>query len=306
MITDTTMFTNGIQNNQHSASRDILVGFEVECPLYNNYQPVSALTLLPELSKEAQQEVTYQHFDGSQYVDKISGTFHPDNASMEMTTAPVGGTMAYRSSNTLLQQVLNEALIRSRAALGKSSFDETVFIHPTLVGTTYSSDELADPAHSVAGCSPSKNIYTSRSHAIRYNSNERFGGLHVNVDIEGTEEQKLHLVSLMDKSLGLMSVLSSNDVDAEQRRRELYGRAGEYRLPPFGVEYRTLPSSFSRDLHGNIELNTIASIARYLSYCVMNNDIPSWDKEIDGAATRAAINTVDKDLASKLLAPYIK
>lgn len=53
------------------------------------------------------------------------------------------------------------------------------------------------------------------------------------------------LVKLLDLLLGNTCVLLDRDPDAI-KRRQVYGRAGEYRLPTHGVEYRTLSNFWFR------------------------------------------------------------
>ena len=46
------------------------------------------------------------------------------------------------------------------------------------------------------------------------------------------------MVKLLDIFLGIPSVI----IDPDKKRRELYGRAGAFRLTKYGFEYRTLSS----------------------------------------------------------------
>lgn len=46
------------------------------------------------------------------------------------------------------------------------------------------------------------------------------------------------MVKLLDIFLGIPSVI----IDPDKKRRELYGKAGAFRLTKYGVEYRTLSS----------------------------------------------------------------
>ena len=53
----------------------------------------------------------------------------------------------------------------------------------------------------------------------------------------------------MDIFIGAQSVLIDNDL----RRRSLYGKSGEYRLQPWGCEYRVLSSSMLKDIDNNVD-----------------------------------------------------
>lgn len=50
--------------------------------------------------------------------------------------------------------------------------------------------------------------------------------------------ESLRMVKLLDIFLGIPSVI----IDPDKKRRELYGKAGAFRLTKYGVEYRTLSS----------------------------------------------------------------
>lgn len=59
-------------------------------------------------------------------------------------------------------------------------------------------------------------------------------------------EKTIQLVNLLDLFVGLPCVLIDRDPQAAKRRR-IYGRAGEHRLPPHGVEYRVLSNFWLRN-----------------------------------------------------------
>lgn len=59
-------------------------------------------------------------------------------------------------------------------------------------------------------------------------------------------DERQRLVPLHDIFVGNTGVLIDRDPGAAERR-ENYGRAGEYRLPDYGLEYRTLSNFWLRD-----------------------------------------------------------
>jgi len=108
----------------------------------------------------------------------------------------------------------------------------------------YSDEALArDPYASVLGCGASQNIYGAPPIANAYGDNYRYGGIHVNLELDG-EFDPVQTIFKLDCVLGLNSVAVWEEGYREemQRRRQYYGRAGEYRVKPFGIEYRTLPN----------------------------------------------------------------
>lgn len=97
------------------------------------------------------------------------------------------------------------------------------------------------------GCAPSLNAYNS-SAKINVDPNKYFkrgagGHIHLGVYKYWTSNPKKYdikdLVFLLDVLVGNTSVLIDRNPDNIERRKN-YGRAGEYRLPPHGIEYRTL------------------------------------------------------------------
>ena len=106
----------------------------------------------------------------------------------------------------------------------------------------------------VLGCLPSLNIYGSKPlKCNRETYRKRSPGGHVHVGLKTTNiysgsatspntDERSRLVPLYDILVGNFSVLLDRDPGAAERR-ENYGRAGEFRLPEHGIEYRT-PDNF--------------------------------------------------------------
>lgn len=105
--------------------------------------------------------------------------------------------------------------------------------------------QLAGEAQVALGCDPSWNAYGSegRCVAVPRMLEWRFAGGHVHFELEPREREDLdhirYLIKTLDAILGVPSVCLAQNYDHFIRRR-YYGLAGEYRLPPHGLEYRTL------------------------------------------------------------------
>lgn len=103
------------------------------------------------------------------------------------------------------------------------------------------------------GCSPSKNVYGRTKVAVKDASKyySRSAGGHIHIGHNGNEEVKKILantdilVPLFDILVGNTCVLIDRDPGNIERRKN-YGRAGEYRLPKHGIEYRTLSNFWLR------------------------------------------------------------
>jgi hypothetical protein len=103
---------------------------------------------------------------------------------------------------------------------------------------------FAGDAQVSLGCDPSRNAYATYGRVVESprELEWRFAGGHVHfmLDPEECESPNIrYLVKTLDALLGIPSVCLAQNYDHFIRRR-YYGLAGEYRLPPHGLEYRTL------------------------------------------------------------------
>lgn len=99
------------------------------------------------------------------------------------------------------------------------------------------------------GCLPSMNIYGKRPLKCNVKTyRKRSTGGHMHFGLTSTnvfssgQDYRSRLVPLLDIFVGSFCVLLDRDSGAAERR-ENYGRAGEFRLPKHGLEYRT-PDNF--------------------------------------------------------------
>lgn len=102
-------------------------------------------------------------------------------------------------------------------------------------------DQLQSDEAKLFGCDPDFNAYTEdvNPKPEGASTNLRSAGFHVHVGYSNTSvEESLSIVKWMDVFLGVPSVI----IDPDTERRKLYGKAGCFRLQPWGVEYRVLSS----------------------------------------------------------------
>lgn len=107
------------------------------------------------------------------------------------------------------------------------------------------------PEAKLLGCDPDYNAYTGRANS-KPETKEPFrtaaGHIHIGDDRIVSEDKQEHfsncvaVVRQMDWYLGGMSLSWDKDV----KRRGLYGRAGAFRMKPYGVEYRPLSNAWLR------------------------------------------------------------
>lgn len=116
----------------------------------------------------------------------------------------------------------------------------------TLQNTVQLTDEIVKTAkedYLRFRCSPSMNIYHDPGsippdhHEYRY----RFAGGHIHIGFRAKLTAPIieEIVKALDNVLAIASVSMAAGIDTAERRK-MYGRAGEFRLPPHGIEYRVL------------------------------------------------------------------
>lgn len=154
-------------------------------------------------------------------------------------------------------------------------------------------EELQDPRALEFGCDPDFNAWTGKRNPRPKASDAtlRSCGGHVHVGYKfDSYEQQMEMIRGMDLYLGVGSVI----IDEGDLRKQLYGKAGAYRIKPYGVEYRTLSNFWVWDekLIGWVYDNTSSVLDAVLtgkSFLEYADDI------------NEAINNNNKSLATDLL-----
>ena len=158
-----------------------------------------------------------------------------------------------------------------------------------------SEDQLQSPEAKLFGCSVDYNAYTEEPNPKPKGerTNLRSAGLHIHLGYDDCNvETSLALIKYLDMYLGVPSVLKDDDT----KRRSLYGKAGCFRLTPYGLEYRVLSSYF---LSNKITLSWVWNgICKAIE--AYNEDYALADPEL----VQRAINESDKELAEKLVKKY--
>lgn len=159
----------------------------------------------------------------------------------------------------------------------------------------------------ILGCTPS---YTTSKEPLDAIPNGRdypirSGGGHIHLgDHEGNLTKAFadpeRLVHLLDIIVGNTCVLIDRD-EGNIERRKVYGRAGEYRLPKYGLEYRTLSNFWLKSYPLTSFVMSLARLAVSIAqYSEKGND---WAAEllatVDIQDIHKAINTNDYKLAYK-------
>lgn len=156
-------------------------------------------------------------------------------------------------------------------------------------------DQLQSPEAKLFGCSVDYNAYTEEPNPKPQGerTNLRSAGFHIHIGYDNNNvDTSLLLIKYLDMYLGVPSVVK----DGDTKRRSLYGKAGCFRLTPYGLEYRVLSSYF---LTNKLTLSWVWNgVAKAIE--AYNEGYPLADPEL----VQKAINESDKALAEKLIKTY--
>lgn len=147
------------------------------------------------------------------------------------------------------------------------------------------------------GCAPSLNAYGMENSNM--NGREvpfRMTGGHIHMGIGGkTPEQMIPIVKALDAILGVSLVSLFAEYD-NPLRRTMYGKVGEYRLPPHGLEYRTPSNAWM--MHPAIA-NLVFDLGRVAAAVGAGNLMGYW--KVDEAEVIQAVQNCDVELAREIL-----
>lgn len=175
----------------------------------------------------------------------LSGKIIRDGVQVEFNPAPYTCRQSLAHALKDCFQVLDEA--KSKIPGAKVSFDVNVKV-------TKKEMKSLSPKSQELGCAPSFNIHDSGAtvgvaDASAFLSRSAGGHVHIGT---GANARLKELFAAPEKVVALLDIIVGNtcvliDRDSGNKiRRQTYGRAGEYRLPPHGLEYRTLSNFWLR------------------------------------------------------------
>lgn len=210
-----------------------------------------------------------------------------DGYQAEFNTVP-DTCLAYHTDAVRTGLVATQEALRRKYPKGKLSVKTTFDIPPERLLTD-------DKKYVNFGCTPSKSVYGEKFPDVDPASipfRSAGGHLHFSMNKKFAKEA----VKNLDRILGVISVPLFQYYD-ESRRRLLYGRAGEYRLPKYGIEYRTLSNAWM------IHPATAHFVYEIGRRCVglAEEEIVWADWNVDEDEVRKCINECDVELAKKIL-----
>lgn len=160
------------------------------------------------------------------------------------------------------------------------------------------------------GCDPDINAYTrdlnkseidAETHLIRY------AGGHIHLGMVGNgvcktdkmlkdPEIAIKIIKVCDRVVGIPAVLLDTP-ESSKIRRKLYGKAGDFRIQPHGIEYRTLSNFW---LRAPELVSLFTGLARTAFSIVQAKQESYFLKIISDEEVKKAINESDTELAWEL------
>ena len=152
------------------------------------------------------------------------------------------------------------------------------------------------------GCSPSKNLSGNSEMSIKDASKymSRSAGGHIHIGVAGNCKATREVLDNPDTLVQILDIIVGNTcvlIDRDKgniERRKVYGKAGEYRTPPHGVEYRTLSNFWLRSYQ---LFGMVMGLTRQSVHICTDGFADKFIKLVDREKIVKAINTNDYDLA---------
>lgn len=156
------------------------------------------------------------------------------------------------------------------------------------------------------GCAPSNSIYPMRK--IKFPDGKtfphRFAGGHIHIGFntfnmmrEMRDPDKLEtFIKMCDILAGIPATAMAYN-DMEKLRRRYYGRAGEYRIQPHGIEYRTLSNFW---LVSPAMASLFTSFVREALRYTYGDATTMWFDQVDIDEVKKIINKVDHKGARRI------
>lgn len=245
-------------------------------------------------------------------IKNIRGKIIIDGVQAEINPA-ASTCRAYLGRN--ISECFNELYQKIKNKKGlETNFAQTISV------TKKEMDSLS-PESKRFGCMPSLNIHNKKAKVgIKDPSKYMFrsAGGHIHVGITGGlnetdgrslttlaetkifKEHPERIINMMDIIVGNTCVLIDRD-EGNKERRKTYGRAGEYRKPEHGIEYRTLSNFW---LKNYALMSLVMNLSRLaVSIVLRSTKENNYEKEIISKINKKeitkAINENDYTLARK-------
>jgi hypothetical protein len=255
-----------------------LIGADIECFLKNrNGEVISAEGLV--------KGTKHDPF----FPDPALGEFFStslDNVLAEFTIAPAKQS----------DEFVNNINISKRLLMGTLPEEVSLFFYPdNLMDEKYLQTRNAK----LFGCDVSYSVWNGKPISINRDAYPtlRSAGFHVHIGYDEPSERTNELIiKTLDLFLGAPSVL----IEPKNLRKTLYGKPGEFRMKPYGVEYRTLSSFFAEN--DNLISWVYNNADKAMQFLNGLNNVE--DNENDCRLIVDAIDNCNKEAAAELVQKY--
>lgn len=152
------------------------------------------------------------------------------------------------------------------------------------------------------GCAPSNNSYTGSVNVVDVNpltERTRVAGGHIHIGCKNYITDHITFVKLLDIIVGNTCVMIDTN-RSNKIRRKIYGRAGDYRLPAHGVEYRTLSNFWLQ----SYQLTSMVLALVNIAYGVMTEK--KYQPWLDAVETERIVNAINDNNVKLAIDNFLK
>lgn len=160
--------------------------------------------------------------------------------------------------------------------------------------------DTLSPENKVLGCTPSKSIYGRVGLGVKDVKAFFDRSLGGHIHLSGGEPDADKAIRNYEKMVAVMDILVGNTCVLLDRntgnviRRKTYGRAGEYRTPEHGIEYRTLSSFWLKSYQ---LMSMVMGLSKQAVCIVASDHCDEFIASVDMDKIKQAINDNNFDLA---------
>lgn len=251
----------------------VTIGSDPEVFIENENEIISAIGMIPGTKNDPHPISEEGHF------------IQTDNIAFEFNIPPCKTEDEFVFHITKVKDYLEAIAIANGARLSTKASGE---INPIY---------LDHPQALEFGCEPDLNPYLREENPRPdAQTNLRCVGGHIHIGYpDSNQEHSEYIVKAFDIFVTLPALL----IDSDERRRELYGKAGAFRFKePWGVECRALSNFW---IHSDEYMRWVYRQSIKAVNCVLDGKAEALFEKYSEQVV-AAINGNDKDLAKKLLA----
>ena len=235
---------------------------------------------------------------------------YSDNVLTECAAPPCNSTQEATDQLKVVFTRMQERLgpryrLEPKAAHVYRDEDLKKYPHPTMKDAE-GKPHIMDPF--AFGCDPNFDVYTDSERKVTPpKTGLRTGSFHIHIgdmDMATREDSPLDgyknkalAIRMMDIFVGCASIVMDKD-ETSPTRKALYGKAGEFRQTPYGIEYRVLGNWFLRSPATTLG---ILDIADYAMSIVRDGLAMDYVKEISAETVQYAINSSNVPVAKAVL-----